>query len=61
MRDIQKEIQENLDAIENRYDVRILLAVESEAVPGALPPRTVIMMCALSMCTGRRNISGLIR
>ena len=29
MRDIQKEIQESLDAIENRYDVRILLAVES--------------------------------
>ena len=29
MRDIQKEIQENLDAIENRYDVKILLAVES--------------------------------
>ena len=29
MRDIQKEIRENLDAIENRYDVKILLAVES--------------------------------
>ena len=29
MRDIQKEIQENLDAIENQYDVKILLAVES--------------------------------
>ena len=29
MRNIQKEIQENLDAIEKKYDVRILLAVES--------------------------------
>lgn len=29
MRDIQKEIQENLDAIEAQYQVRILLAVES--------------------------------
>ena len=29
MRDILKEIQENLDAIEERFDVRILLAVES--------------------------------
>ena len=29
MRDIQKEIQENLDAIEERYKVKILLAVES--------------------------------
>ena len=29
MRDIQKEIQENLNAIENQYDVKILLAVES--------------------------------
>ena len=29
MRDIQKEIRENLDAIEKRYDVKILLAVES--------------------------------
>ena len=29
MRDIQKEIQENLDAIEKKYKVRILLAVES--------------------------------
>ena len=29
MRDIQKEIQENLDAIEERFKVRILLAVES--------------------------------
>ena len=29
MRDIQKEIQENLDAIKREYDVRILLAVES--------------------------------
>lgn len=29
MRDIQKEIQENLNAIEKRYDVKILLAVES--------------------------------
>ena len=29
MRDIQKEIQENLDAIEQQNHVRILLAVES--------------------------------
>lgn len=29
MRDIQREIQENLDAIETKYDVKILLAVES--------------------------------
>ena len=29
MRDIQKEIQESLDAIEERYKVKILLAVES--------------------------------
>ena len=29
MRDIQKEIRENLDAIEKKYDVKILLAVES--------------------------------
>ena len=29
MRDIQKEIQENLDSIEKKYNVRILLAVES--------------------------------
>ena len=29
MRDIGKEIQENLDAIEERYNVKILLAVES--------------------------------
>ena len=29
MRDIQKEIQENLDRIEKEYDVRILLAAES--------------------------------
>ena len=29
MRDIQKEIRENLDAIEEKYKVRILLAVES--------------------------------
>ena len=29
MRDIGKEIQENLDAIENQYGVKILLAVES--------------------------------
>ena len=29
MRDIRKEIRENLDAIENQYDVKILLAVES--------------------------------
>ena len=29
MRDILKEIRENLDAIENQYDVKILLAVES--------------------------------
>lgn len=29
MRDIQKEIQENLDAIEREYDVKILLAIES--------------------------------
>ena len=29
MRDIGKEIQENLDAIEERYKVKILLAVES--------------------------------
>jgi len=29
MRDIRKEIQENLDAIEVRYNVTILLAVES--------------------------------
>ena len=29
MRDIQKEIQENLDAIETKYQVKILLAVES--------------------------------
>ena len=29
MRDIQKEIQENLDAIEEKYHVKVLLAVES--------------------------------
>ena len=29
MRDIQKEIRENLDAIEEKYNVRILLAIES--------------------------------
>lgn len=29
MRDIEREIQESLDAIEEKYDVRILLAVES--------------------------------
>ena len=29
MRDIQKEIQENLDAIEKKHDVKILLAIES--------------------------------
>ena len=29
MRDIQKEIRENLDAVEQKYHVRILLAVES--------------------------------
>ena len=29
MRDIQKEIQENLDMIEKKHDVQILLAVES--------------------------------
>jgi predicted nucleotidyltransferase len=29
MRDIQKEIRDNLDAIEKQYDVKILLAVES--------------------------------
>ena len=29
MRDILKEIQDNLDAIEKQYDVKILLAVES--------------------------------
>ena len=29
MRDIQQEIQENLEEIELRYGVRILLAVES--------------------------------
>ena len=29
MRDIGKEIQDNLDAIENQYGVKILLAVES--------------------------------
>ncbi len=29
MRDIRKEIRENLDEIENQYDVKILLAVES--------------------------------
>ena len=29
MRDIQKEIQDNLNAIEEKYDVKILLAVES--------------------------------
>jgi len=29
MRDIRKEIRENLDAIEKKYDVKILLAVES--------------------------------
>ena len=29
MKDILKEIRENLDAIENQYDVKILLAVES--------------------------------
>lgn len=29
MRDIQKEIQDNLDAIEKKYNVRVLLAVES--------------------------------
>ena len=29
MRDIQKEIQDNLDAIEKKYNVKILLAVES--------------------------------
>ena len=58
MRDIQKEIQENLDAIENRYDVRILLAVESEAVPGALLHRTVIMMSGSSMPIRKMNICG---
>ena len=29
MRDILREIQENLDAIEQKYNVKILLAVES--------------------------------
>ena len=29
MRDIGKEIRDNLDAIENQYGVKILLAVES--------------------------------
>lgn len=29
MRDVGKEIQDNLDAIENQYGVKILLAVES--------------------------------
>lgn len=29
MRDIQKEIQENLDAIEKKYNITILLAIES--------------------------------
>ena len=29
MRDIGKEIQDNLDTIENQYGVKILLAVES--------------------------------
>lgn len=29
MRDIQKEIQDNLDAIEKKYNIQILLAVES--------------------------------
>ena len=29
MRDIQKEIQDNLNQIEEQYDVKILLAVES--------------------------------
>ena len=29
MRDIQKEIQDNLNQIEEQYDVQILLAVES--------------------------------
>ena len=34
MRDIGKEIQENLDAIEERYKVKILLAVESGSRAG---------------------------
>ena len=29
MRDIQKEIQDNMNAVEERYDVKIMLAVES--------------------------------
>lgn len=29
MRDIQKEIQDNLNSIEKKYNIRILLAVES--------------------------------
>ena len=29
MRDLQKEIQDNLTAIEEKYGVRVLLAVES--------------------------------
>lgn len=29
MRDIQKEIQDNLNQIEEQHDVKILLAVES--------------------------------
>lgn len=47
MRDICREIQENLDRIENTYGVRILLAVESGSRAWALLHRTVTMMAAL--------------
>jgi len=44
MRDIQKEIQENLDAIEERYKVKILLAVESGSRAWGISLRS--LLCA---------------
>ena len=52
MRDIQKEIQENLDVIENRYDVKILLADNKQSKIGEELADVIMYYLSLAEVTG---------
>ena len=58
MRDIGKEIQENLDAIENQYGVKILLAVESGSRAWGFASPDSDYDVRFIYVISRRNISG---
>ena len=54
---MRERVVDELQCIERQYGVRVLLAVESEVVRGALPLRTAITMFGSSIAIIATGIS----